>query len=351
MMDCDTTGIEPEMALVKQKILVGGGILNQANRLVPQTLELLGYDTTRVESIVAHLQESGSIEGAPDLEPKHLAVFDCAFTPVNGERSIAPQGHLAMMAAVQPFISGAISKTVNMDHQTTAEQIETVYIEAWRLGLKSIAVYRDGCKGSQPMITGASSQGTQTAANDEKASATVRHRLPDERQSLTHKFSIAEHEGYLTVGMYEDNQPGEIFLVMAKEGSTISGLMDAFATAISMALQYGVPLPALVEKFTHTRYEPSGFTKNRRIPYAKSITDYIFRYLASKFLDSEGSLAAGVQPAVEADGSPSAASPSAGPARASQQQDAPACRTCGSLMFRSGSCYSCPSCGATSGCG
>ncbi|MBZ0112206.1 MAG: vitamin B12-dependent ribonucleotide reductase [Thermoanaerobaculia bacterium] len=347
MMDCETTGIEPEMALVKHKWLVGGGLMVQTNRLVPSVLRSLGYDSDQVGAILGHLEATGSIEGAPGLSPDHLAVFDCAIGVGEG-RSIEPKGHVDMMAVVQPFISGAISKTVNLPHEVTPDGIEAIYREAWEKGLKSIAVYRDGCKGSQPIGVGDGSPTVDAATAT--GPTTLRRRLPDERQSVTHKFSIGDHEGYLTVGMYDDGQPGEIFLVMAKEGSTISGLMDAFATAISIALQYGVPLPALVEKFSHTRYEPAGFTRNRRIPYAKSVTDYIFRWLASRFLEEDACKAAGVLP-----------SPSTSPLAASQrgeiaerggsQQDAPACSTCGDLMMRSGSCYTCPGCGATSGCG
>jgi ribonucleoside-diphosphate reductase alpha chain len=292
MMDCDTTGVEPDIALVKYKRLVGGGYLKIVNQTVPHALKRLGYDARQVEEIVAHIAENDTIEGAPHLKGDHLSVFDCAFKPANGSRAIHYNGHLAMMAAVQPFISGAISKTVNMPELSTAEEIAQVYIDGWRLGLKAIAVYRDNSKRSQPLNT-KKEGGTDAEAKIELAAAAsvqpapYRRRLPDERSAFTHKFNVGGHEGYLTVGLYEDGTPGEIFLKMAKEGSTISGLMDAFATAISVALQYGVPLKDLVNKFSHMRFEPAGFTGNREIPMAKSLVDYIFRYLATKFLDRD----------------------------------------------------------------
>jgi ribonucleoside-diphosphate reductase alpha chain len=371
MMDCDTTGIEPDIALVKYKKLVGGGVMKIVNQSVPGVLKRLGYSGGQIEDIVKYIDEKEMIEGAPHLKEAHIAIFDCAFPPANGKRSIHAMGHIKMMAAVQPFLSGAISKTVNMPSDATPDDISNAYAEAWRLGLKAIAVYRDGCKRSQPLSTSKDDKSAPAvaapAAGVEPRPA--RRKLPDERHSLTHKFSIAGHEGYITVGMYEDGKPGEIFLVMAKEGSTISGLMDAFATSISMALQYGVPLEALVEKFSHVRFEPSGFTKNGEIPYAKSITDYIFRWLASKFLSSEQAQAVGVQgnehTAVEprsgpvtarSTGSASAskasttASSTSGGATFRSQADAPSCHYCGSIMTRNGSCYRCANCGSTSGC-
>jgi ribonucleoside-diphosphate reductase alpha chain len=377
MMDCDTTGIEPDIALVKYKKLVGGGVMKIVNQSVPGVLKRLGYSGGQVEDIIKYIDEKEMIEGAPHLKDAHIEIFDCAFPPANGKRSIHAMGHIKMMAAVQPFLSGAISKTVNMPSDATSDDISNAYGEAWRLGLKAIAVYRDGCKRSQPLST---SKDDKAAVTPTTAAATAtephpaRRKLPDERHSLTHKFSIAGHEGYITVGMYEDGTPGEIFLVMAKEGSTISGLMDAFATSISMALQYGVPLEALVEKFSHVRFEPSGFTKNGEIPYAKSITDYIFRWLASKFLSSEQAQAVGVQgnehTAVEPRTGPvtarstGAASASSGSSRSAStssgtsasaitfrsQADAPSCHYCGSIMTRNGSCYRCANCGSTSGC-
>jgi ribonucleoside-diphosphate reductase alpha chain len=359
MMDCDTTGIEPDIALVKYKKLVGGGVMKIVNQCVAGTLKRLGYAEPEVNDVLKHVDERETIEGAPHLREEHLPIFDCAFPPANGRRSIDYMGHIKMMAAVQPFLSGAISKTVNMPTNTTPESIANAYTEAWRLGLKAVAVYRDGCKRSQPLTTAKEPQPQQAPPPAvESEPRPLRRKLQDERRAITHKFSIAGHEGYITVGMYEDGRPGEIFLVMAKEGSTISGLMDAFATSISIAFQYGVPLEALVEKFSHVRFEPSGFTKNPDIPYAKSITDYIFRWLASKFLSQEHQQAIGVQSSA---GSLSQAvtAPAAGPlvSQATQlassfkvQSDAPACHFCGSIMIRNGSCYRCANCGSTSGC-
>ncbi len=365
MMDCDTTGIEPDIALVKYKKLVGGGVLKIVNQSVPRILERLGYGPAEVEDIVKYIDDKEMIEAAPHLKEEHLAIFDCAFPPRDGKRSIHYMGHIKMMAAVQPFLSGAISKTVNMPTDASADEIGTAYVESWKLGLKSVAIYRDGCKRSQPLSTSKEEAwGETTAIAAAEAPAVsgkarpARRKLPDERHAITHKFSIAGHEGYITVGMYEDGKPGEIFLVMAKEGSTISGLMDAFATSISMALQYGVPLEALVEKFSHVRFEPSGFTKNPEIPFAKSITDYIFRWLASKFLSAEHQEAAGVQrsersllpaPGKSSGGTDRAAEPAAG-AVMRAQSDAPPCHYCGSIMIRNGSCYRCDNCGSTSGC-
>jgi ribonucleoside-diphosphate reductase alpha chain len=285
------------------------------------------------------------------LKPEHLPVFDCAFKPAKGERSIHWMGHLKMMGAVQPFLSGAISKTVNLPNAATVEDIEQAYLEAWKLGLKAVAVYRDGCKRSQPLNTQKDAQAGLPALVPTEA-AVVRRRLPDERQAITHKFSIGGHEGYLTVGMYEDGTPGELFIVMAKEGSVVSGLMDSFATAVSLALQYGVPLQVLADKFSHTRFEPSGFTGNPQIPIAKSIVDYIFRWLSLKFLPSQESsheeveLKAEPAKAVETKALPvmSASNPFL------NQADAPPCHTCGAIMVRSGACYKCSNCGATSGC-
>jgi ribonucleoside-diphosphate reductase alpha chain len=350
LMDCDTTGIEPDIALVKYKKLVGGGVMKIVNQSVPDALRKLGYSSQQVASILGHLEEHETIEGAPELKSEHLPIFDCAFPPANGQRSIHHMGHIKMMAAVQPFLSGAISKTVNMPTDSTPDDIAEAYNEAWRLGLKAVAVYRDGCKRSQPLSTAKQAAERTDEAEDRDEIRPARRKLPDERRAITHKFSIAGHEGYITVGMYEDGKPGEIFLVMAKEGSTISGLMDAFATSISMALQYGVPLEALVEKFSHVRFEPSGFTKNSQVPYAKSITDYIFRWLATKFLDADR----------DGNGEPAALNGGALPPlpegfQASDlpiksQADAPSCHYCGSIMIRNGSCYRCANCGSTSGC-
>jgi ribonucleoside-diphosphate reductase alpha chain len=293
MMDCDTTGIEPDIALVKYKKLVGEGFLKIVNQTVPGALRKLGYTPEQVDSIVAYVNERETIEGAPDLRPEHLSVFDCAFKPMNGTRSIHYMGHLRMMSAVQPFLSGAISKTVNMPEAATPAEIETVYLEGWRMGLKAIAIYRDNSKRSQPLNTGKKKEAAAAEVAVAAAPAApvepkaYRRRLPAERQAITHKFDISGHEGYITVGLYDDGQPGEIFLKMAKEGSTISGLMDSFATTVSVALQYGVPLHDLVHKFAHVRFEPSGFTSNPEIPIAKSIIDYIFRWLGSRFLPPE----------------------------------------------------------------
>ena len=303
MMDCDTTGIEPDIALIKYKKLVGEGYLKIVNQTVPAALRKLGYDAAQVEEILAYVNEQETIEGAPGLKPEHLSVFDCAFKPVNGERSIHYMGHVRMMGAVQPFLSGAISKTVNMPEAATAEEIETVYLEGWKQGLKAIAIYRDGSKRSQPLSTGKKKDGEvehnpadaetieslrkQLASAQVEATRPHRRRLPAERTALTHRFDIAGHEGYITVGLYPDGQPGEIFLKMAKEGSTISGLMDTLATSVSLALQYGVPLKDVVNKFAHVRFEPSGFTGNPEIPIAKSLVDYIFRWLGSRFLQDD----------------------------------------------------------------
>ena len=392
MMDCDTTGVEPDIALVKYKKLVGGGMIKIVNQTVPLALKRLDYEKDQIRAIVEHIDEHDTIEGAPYLRAEHLPVFDCAFKAAKGSRSIHYMGHLKMLAAAQPFISGAISKTINMPEDSTVDEILEAYLEGWRLGLKAVAIYRDNCKRSQPLSTSIAAMNSTSASvvkKDAKLESYIaqaaeararRRKLPDERRAITHKFSINEHEGYITAGLYEDGQPGEIFLVMAKEGSTISGLMDAFATSISLALQYGVPLQALVEKFSHTRFEPSGFTKNPEIPIAKSITDYIFRWLASKFLSREDKQAAGV---ILRDEVESAATPVMVPAPAERpalatvgssgpsvgsveqppiglgaqprvtflyQQDAPSCHECGSIMVRNGSCYKCLNCGSTSGC-
>ena len=301
------------------------------------------------------------IEGAPHLKDEHLAIFDCAFPPANGKRSIHYMGHIKMMAAVQPFLSGAISKTVNMPTDATPDEIANAYLESWRLGLKAVAVYRDGCKRSQPLSTSRTDEARDGRGRGGGGARPARRKLPDERHAITHKFSIAGHEGYITVGMYEDGKPGEIFLVMAKEGSTISGLMDAFATSISMALQYGVPLEALVEKFSHVRFEPSGFTKNSEIPYAKSITDYIFRCLATQVPVRRapgGGGGAAERDLAQAAGRGRWPRPRPRPRRAASaasaafrsQADAPSCHYCGSIMTRNGACYRCANCGTTSGC-
>ena len=366
MMDCDTTGIEPDLALVKYKKLVGGGLLKIVNGTVPAALRKLGYDDQKVKEIVEYIDDNDTIEGAPHLADEHLKVFDCAFKPVKGMRSIAPMGHVRMMAAVQPFISGSMSKTVNLPTEATIEDIEQTYLESWKLGLKCIAIYRDGCKRSQPLSTSLDKEKKEEAPAEPRA---VRHKLPDERRAITHKFDIQGHEGYLHVGLYDSGQPGELFVTMAKEGSTISGLMDAFATQTSYALQFGVPLQFMIDKFTHMRFEPSGFTKNPEIPIAKSIVDYIFRWMASHFLSVEEQDAAGVvrRDVPVLDSSAAAAqtvaeltfvpkAPSNGNGHGVQRitfvntSDSPACADCGTITVRSGACYKCMNCGATTGC-
>jgi ribonucleoside-diphosphate reductase alpha chain len=354
MMDCDTTGIEPDLALIKYKKLVGGGVIKIVNNTVPQALIKLGYTPDQVEKIVSHIDSTGTIEGAPHLKPEHLAVFDCSFRPQNGTRSIHYMGHVRMMAAVQPFISGAISKTINMPEESTVEDIMNAYTESWKMGLKAVAIYRDNSKRVQPLSSGAGKAEKKAPAAAAPAPASekvvyrpVRRKLPDERRSVTHKFSIGGHEGYITVGMYDDGAPGEIFITMAKEGSTISGLMDAFATAVSFNLQYGVPLKFLVDKFAHVRFEPSGWTGNQTIPYAKSIMDYIFRWLGAKFLGPEYAVTeAGETNTLR----PTEASPQQELPFAPVSADAPLCAECGSIMTRNGSCYKCGNCGGTSGC-
>jgi ribonucleoside-diphosphate reductase alpha chain len=481
MMDCDTTGIEPDLALVKYKKLVGGGMIKIVNNTVPAALFKLGYNNGEVDAIVSYIDATGTIEGAPAVKPEHLAVFDCSFKPAKGTRSIHYLGHIKMMAATQPFLSGAISKTVNMPHDSNIDDIAEAYLESWRQGLKAVAIYRDGSKGAQPLnvsdgkgakeIKGATADAAISAAADrvlaaisagqlapesdlktlnakiaEKVELTaaqvasaanaftaalagvranpgasaqdlnappkaIRHRLPDERASLTHKFAIAGHEGYITVGLYPNGQPGEIFIKMAKEGSTVSGLMDSFATATSLALQHGVPLKVLCEKFAHSRFEPSGWTGNEQLGYAKSIMDYIFRWLQIRFLSGQqlslfaglaapaaptandvlseaeesavrsprsgnpfeergmGATAApqgGILPEISATSEGHHASSGLGAELKMEDRgvfhaadamkdlydmgDAPSCHTCGAIMVRNGSCYRCMSCGSTSGC-
>jgi ribonucleoside-diphosphate reductase alpha chain len=489
MMDCDTTGIEPDLALVKYKKLVGGGMIKIVNNTVPAALFKLGYSDGTIDAIVSYIDATGTIEGAPGIKPEHLAVFDCSLKPAKGTRSIHYMGHIKMMAAAQPFLSGAISKTVNLPHEATVEEVAEAYMASWRLGNKAIAIYRDGSKGTQPLNTSLDAKKEPTAADvaggrvlsqlaasqpaaaadlkalaqepgkvevnakqlaaaaqafqkelDEIAKAAavpvlkataldserekeeeqdlnappraVRHRLQEERPSITHKFSIANHEGYITVGLYPNGQPGEIFIRMAKEGSTISGLMDAFATSVSLALQHGVPLKILCEKFAHTRFEPSGWTGNPQIGFAKSLMDYIFRWLHLRFLSGEqltlfagfapkpqelpeapslipdaeeenttppliarleetakrlnavarSQSGGGIAPEAEAKGGQTATGPAPsledrGIYHASEAMrdmyemgDAPSCSVCGAIMVRNGSCYRCMSCGSTSGC-
>jgi ribonucleoside-diphosphate reductase alpha chain len=320
----------------------------------------IGYGEEEIDSILAYLDEKETIEGAPGLKEEHIEIFDCAFRPQNGQRSIHWMGHLRMMGAVQPFLSGAISKTVNLPEAATVDNVMEAYFQGWKLGLKALAVYRDGSKRTQPLNSG-KEKGANVTRLDEYRPR--RRKLADERQAFTHKFSIAGHEGYLTVGLYEEGEPGEIFLKMAKEGSTISGLMDTIATMTSIALQYGVPLKALVDKFSHTRFEPSGFTNNPEIPIAKSVTDYVFRYIGNRFLEGEGEgvakvgadnggeVSTGVH-AVGAVAGGSGAGVESGAQKSSfiNQADAPSCMDCGSIMIRNGACYKCPNCGSTSGC-
>ena len=408
MMDCDTTGVEPDIALVKYKLLAGqgDGMMKIVNRSVPEALAHLGYPSPEIDAIIRYVDENDTIEGAPALREEHLPVFDCAFKPFKGERSIHHMGHIHMMAAVQPFISGAISKTVNMPESATVEEIADAYMRGWELELKALAIYRENSKRSQPLSTSKGGNTRKRQEWDEESSGDgvaapepeitekivyqpIRKRLPDERPSMTHKFSIAGHEGYLHIGLYPDSRmPGEIFITMAKEGSTISGLMDAFATSISIALQYGVPLADLCKKFSHMRFEPNGFTQNKEIPITKSIMDYIFRYLSLKFMrvpkeeetDSDHSgeeqstsgyvtrpqaqmqtqLSAPPEPVDALVGSTVEAfmeameGSRAGKSNVAtfrNQEDSPACPNCGSITVRSGACYSCLNCGSTSGCG
>jgi len=380
MMDCDTTGIEPDLALVKQKGLVGGGVIKIVNNTVPQALMKLGYAPEDVAKIVDYIDAQGTIEGAPGLKPEHLPVFDCSLTPAGGGRSIAWRGHLRMMAAAQPFLSGAISKTINMPEESTVEDIIEAYTESWKLGLKAVAIYRDNSKRSQPLSAAGKKEEEKAAApapapaipspeQQELFAGAKRHKLPAERNSITHKFSVGGHEGYITVGMYKDGHPGEIFIKMAKEGSTLSGIMDAFALSVSISLQYGVPLRALVDKFVNSRFEPSGYTGNPKIRYAKSVVDYLGRWLGGKFispdyLDHDGvEVEEGVAPAAApAAGSVIAAKAPAPMAAAKPAEvetttrpraaidDAPYCSECGMLMTPNGSCYKCSNCGSTSGC-
>ena len=358
MMDCDTTGIEPDIALVKYKKLVGGGMLKMVNNTVPEALVRLGYDEKQVKEIEKFVEDNDTIEGAPHILEEHQKVFDCAFKPRKGTRCISYMGHIRMMSSVQPFLSGAISKTVNLPAESTTEDIEEAYMQAWKLGLKSIAVYRDGCKRVQPLTISREDQQEEQEVKlppqevDGPPQA-VRHKLPEERRGMTHKFSVGTHEGYLTVGLYPDGRPGEIFIVMAKEGSAISGLMDSFALAVSMALQHGVPLNVLVDKFSHTRFEPQGFTGNPKIGHASSIMDYLFRWLELKFPGGKFIERAPAVPAVEALApiTENVTEPEPEDLQGFVlESDAPLCHECGTITVRSGSCHKCLNCGSTSGC-
>jgi ribonucleoside-diphosphate reductase alpha chain len=372
MMDCDTTGIEPDLALVKHKRLVGGGVIKIVNNTVPQALTKVGYASEDLARIVDYIDRTGTIEGAPAFKPEHLPVFDCSLASPGGGRSIAWRGHLRMMAAAQPFLSGAISKTINMPEESTVEDIIEAYTESWKLGLKAVAIYRDNSKRSQPLSASGKKEERPAAAAQlaaapqivsvpeqrELFSAARRRKLPVERHSITHKFAVSNNEGYLTVGMYDDGTPGEIFIKMSKEGSTLSGIMDGFALSVSIALQYGVPLKALVDKFINTRFEPSGFTGNPSIPYAKSVIDYIGRWLGGRFISPTAYYSV---PVPATDAAPVLAStaletaPSIQPVQPESAprvnvDDAPCCSECGMLMTPNGSCYKCENCGSTSGC-
>ena len=408
LMDCDTTGVEPDIALVKYKLLAGGGMLKIVNRGVPDALRRLGYDAATVTKIIAHIEKHDTIEDveengatiASGLKPEHLPVFDCAFKPHHGKRSIGYLAHLKMMGAAQPFISGAISKTVNMPNECTVAEVRDTYVQAWKMGLKCVAIYRDGSKRSQPLNTKKTNEAgdktvvapaldarikeleAQVEQLQDESGKPLRRRLTDTRTAITHKFNIADHEGYLTVGLFEDGQPGELFITMAKEGSTIGGLMDSVGTLTSMSLQYGVPLEALVKKFAHQRFEPSGFTKNPDIRNASSITDYVFRWMAFQFIPGyrENITAVRNQPELVMPGlaeeikkkvnRPVADLPISEDTdlielKASQrherraasltqmitnQQDAPTCPNCGNVVVRNGACYKCLNCGESLGC-
>ncbi|HTS33757.1 MAG TPA: vitamin B12-dependent ribonucleotide reductase [Thermoplasmata archaeon] len=369
LMGCDTLGLEPELSLIKTKNLVGGGIMRMVNRTVPDGLAALGYTPEETRAITAHIERVGTIEGAPGLEAEDLAVFDCALAPAGGSRTIAPMGHLKMLGAVQPFLSGGASKTINLPNDATVEDIEKIYLEAWRLGIKSVALYRDNCKASQPFETG---QGKAASAAGPRGPA--RERLPNERKAVTHHFEVGGHDGYVTVGLYPDGRPGEIFFRVTKEGSTVNGLMDSLGLAMSMALQHGVPLKDLVRKLAHLRFEPAGATNNPKIRFAKSIPDYVARWLANEFLTEEERRAIGLEgPASEngnGHGPPAAGGTKAAPASQTVKfetkpldafspegggsggvsEDSPSCHVCGGIMVRSGTCYACTVCGATSGC-
>jgi ribonucleoside-diphosphate reductase alpha chain len=415
LMDCDTTGVEPDFSLVKFKELVGGGQMTIVNKTVPLALQTLGYNDEQIEQIVAYINEQGTIIGAPYLAAEHMPVFDVAV----GERAISHMGHIKMMGAVQPFISGAISKTVNLPETATVDDIADAYLKAWNLGIKALAIYRDGSKTAQALRTDAQKEAPAPADNEAAIEQAVkdalekappkRRRMPRERQSITHKFSIGGHEGYITAGMYDDGTVGEIFLTdIGKEGSTLRGMMNAFATAISVGLQYGVPLETLVQKFSYMRFEPEGMTANPEIPFAKSMPDYIMRWLASRFLDVDAQEELGIlTPEVRArqaarEAASSRTSDTAGPAADAEEQSkpegkgngngagngspgttssgatmptaaaptsaltdeppvipavragldlGPACQQCGGMMQRTGSCYTCSSCGFNTGCG
>jgi ribonucleoside-diphosphate reductase alpha chain len=371
MMDCDTTGIEPDLALVKHKKLVGGGVIKIVNNTVPQALMRLHYSPEQTSEIVSYIDKNGKIEGAPYLKAEDLPVFDCSLAPLGGGRSINWTGHVKMMAAAQPFLSGAISKTINMPQESTIEDISNAYVESWKLGLKSVAIYRDNSKGSQPLNAGGGKEekkqepapaAAQEPMQRELFARAVREKMPYERASVTHKFSVSGHEGYITVGMYADGRPGEIFIKMSKEGSTLSGVMDGLALTVSLGLQYGVPLKVFVDKMLNTRFEPSGITANPNIRFVSSVLDYLARWLGGRFISSDylklNGDAAAVQAATPAMPLPSmlqtgmAALPVSNTSSKPRDahEGAPTCSECGMLMVPNGACYKCENCGSTSGC-
>ncbi len=370
MMDCDTTGIEPDLALVKYKKLVGGGLIKIVNNTVPEALIKLGYTPEQMNEIVSYIDQHGKIEGAPYLKPEHLPVFDCSLAPAGGGRSISWTGHVKMMAAAQPFLSGAISKTINMPEESTVEDVMDAYIESWKLGLKAVAIYRDNSKRSQPLSAAGKKEEKKAdipaimeAVQQELFARAQREKMPAERSSVTHKFSVGGHEGYITVGMYEDNRPGEIFIKMSKEGSTLSGIMDGLALTISIGLQYGVPLKVFVDKLLNTRFEPSGITANPKIRFVSSVLDYIARWLGGRFISADylklngaalpeaNAATAVVAPAPMSFPSlPAMPGSNASSTPSNAHEGAPTCSECGMLMVPNGACYKCENCGSTSGC-
>jgi ribonucleoside-diphosphate reductase alpha chain len=372
MMDCDTTGIEPDLALVKHKKLVGGGLIKIVNNTVPQALLKLGYTPEQSSEIVSFIDKNGTVDGAPHFKPEHLPVFDCSLAQPGG-RSIAWTGHVRMMAAAQPFLSGAISKTINMPEESTVEDVMDAYIESWKLGLKAVAIYRDNSKRSQPLSASKKDdKQPETAAaaalepiQRELFGRQQREKMPVERASVTHKFSVGGHEGYITVGMYEDGRPGEVFIKMSKEGSTLSGIMDGLALTLSLGLQYGVPLKVFVDKLLNTRFEPSGITANANIRFVSSVLDYLARWLGGRFISADylklnnGGVPVEAHAAgtVMAHALPLPAMPMAGPkmpvssnSPSNAHEGAPTCSECGMLMVPNGACYKCENCGSTSGC-
>jgi ribonucleoside-diphosphate reductase alpha chain len=384
MMDCDTTGIEPDLALVKHKKLVGGGLIKIVNNTVPEALLKLGYTPEQSSEIVSHIDKQGTVEGAPHIKPEHLPVFDCSLAPAGGGRSISWTGHVKMMAATQPFLSGAISKTINMPEESTIDDISQAYLLSWKMGLKAVAIYRDNSKRSQPLSAAGQKKDAPAAAATPALPAVTgeavavqrelfpraeREKMPTERDSVTHKFSVGGHEGYITVGMYHDKRPGEVFIKMSKEGSTLSGIMDGLALTISLGLQYGVPLKVFVDKLVNTRFEPSGITANPNIRFVSSVLDYIARWLGGRFISSDylklndhatvphppasmpsPGVAAPIPSMTEAMRlAPPLTNPQSSKPR-DAHEGAPTCSECGMLMVPNGACYKCENCGSTSGC-